>query len=140
LIRSIPSFVTCISPLLLSDGIESQVLQAPHLELEKLEVHHRRPAVVLSFDILHARTFDAEDRHPSAVESANHHLVELSSSDQPEGSEEKVIGLEHRSPPLFARESGADPAIRRNGLPIDAGSPEHLAPMDEAVDEKGELV
>jgi hypothetical protein len=112
LICSIPSFVTCISPLLLSDGFEGQVLEPSHLELEKLEVYHRRTAVVLSFDILHARTFDAEDRHPSAVDSANNHLVELSSSDQPEGAEEKVIRLEHRSPPLSARKPGADPTIR----------------------------
>ena len=32
---------------------------------------------------------------------------------------------------LSARKPGADPTIRRDGLPIDAGSPEHLAPMDE---------
>jgi hypothetical protein len=86
LICSIPSFVTCISPLLLSDSVEGQVLETSHLRLEKLEVHDRRAAVVLSFDILHARTFDTEDCHPSAVDSADDYLVKLSSPDQPEGA------------------------------------------------------
>jgi hypothetical protein len=71
------------------------------LRLEKLEVHDRRTAVVLSFDILHAWTFDTEDRHPSAIDSADDYFVKLSSSDQPEGPEEEVIGLEHRSPPFL---------------------------------------
>ena len=37
-----------------------------------------------------------EDRHPPAVHSADHHFLELSSSDQSKGSEKEVLGLEHR--------------------------------------------
>src|SRR3972149_6027908 len=46
LMRSIPSFVTCIS-LLLTDGFECPVLQPLELELQVLEIHHRLSAVVL---------------------------------------------------------------------------------------------
>jgi hypothetical protein len=37
-----------------------------------------------------------KNRHPPAIHSADYHLLELSSPDQPKGSEEEVIGLEHR--------------------------------------------
>ncbi len=95
LICSIPSFVTCMFPLLLSDGFKGQVFEPSHLKLQKLEVDHGRAAVVVALDLLHSRACDVKDRHPSAVHPADHHLLELASSDQPEGSEEEVIGLEH---------------------------------------------
>src|SRR6266511_3112116 len=44
LIRSIPSFVTCISVLLLPECGKSQVLQAGDLGLEETQVHHGRAA------------------------------------------------------------------------------------------------
>jgi hypothetical protein len=65
------------------------------LRLQKLKIDRGYPAVILPLDVFHARPRDAEDRHPSAVDSADHYLLDLSSSDESKGSEEKVIGLEH---------------------------------------------
>jgi hypothetical protein len=65
------------------------------LKLEKLEVDRGGAAVVVALHVFHAWTRDMEDRHPPAIHSADYHLLELPSSDQPKGSEEEVIGLEH---------------------------------------------
>lgn len=65
------------------------------MRLQKLEIDRSDPAVILPLDAFHAWPRDAEDRHPSAIDPADHHFLDLSSSDQPEGSEEKVVGLEH---------------------------------------------
>jgi hypothetical protein len=100
--------------LLLSDGIEGQVLEPFHLGLQKLEIDRGDAAVVLPLDVFHAWARDAEDRHPSAIDSANHHLLDLSSPDQPKSSEEEVIGLEHVSPPFRCRMSMD--LKRRDGL------------------------
>jgi hypothetical protein len=81
--------------LLLSDGIEGQVFEPSDLRLKKLEIDRGDAAVILPLDVFHAWPRDAEDRHPSAVDSADYYLLDLSSSDEPESSEEEVIGLEH---------------------------------------------
>jgi hypothetical protein len=87
--------VTCILSLLLSNGIKGQVLEPSHLRLQELEIDCGDAAVILPLDVFHVWARDAEDRHPSAVDSADHYLLDLSSPDQPKSSEEEVIGLEH---------------------------------------------
>jgi hypothetical protein len=67
--------------LLLSDSIKGQVFEPSHLRLQKLKIDRGNPAVILPLDVFHARPRDAEDRHPSAVDSADHYLLDLSSSD-----------------------------------------------------------
>jgi hypothetical protein len=67
--------------LLLSDGIEGQVFEPSHLRLQKLEIDRGDAAVILPLDVFHAWARDAEDRHPSAVDSADHYLLDLTSSD-----------------------------------------------------------
>jgi len=81
--------VTCISPpLLLADRLEGGVLEAPHLGLQKPEVHRGRPAVVVPLGICHPWPFDAEDRHAPAVRPADLDTRKLAAADEPEGPEE----------------------------------------------------
>jgi hypothetical protein len=93
--RSIPSFVTCIALLLLSDGLEGQVFQSPHLQLQQSKVNGRHARVVLALGPFHLRSFDAEHRHRPAVGPVELETVKLSSPDQRKGPEEEVIGSKH---------------------------------------------
>src|SRR5262245_41640039 len=60
LMRSMPAFVTCIAPLLLSYGLEGRVLQAAHLGLEAPKVDERLAAVVVALRVRHAFPDDPE--------------------------------------------------------------------------------
>src|SRR5262245_34760691 len=67
LIRSIPSLLTCISPLLFSEGRKGPVFQSPNLELEEREIDTRPSPVVVALGVLHLGARDLEDRHPPPV-------------------------------------------------------------------------
>jgi hypothetical protein len=76
--------VTCISPLLLSECFEGQVLETRDLGLEETQI-----------DGFHPRTFDVEDRQASPVDAADLDTRELATAGDPEGPEEEILGL-HR--------------------------------------------
>jgi hypothetical protein len=81
--------LTCISPpLLFADRIEGGVLEAPHLGLQKPEVHRGRAAVVVALGLGHPWSFDAEDRDAPAVRPADLDAGELAAADEAEGPEE----------------------------------------------------
>jgi hypothetical protein len=91
--------VTCISTLLPAERLECEVLQARDFGLEEAQVHDRLAAVVLPLEDLHAGAFDVEDRHPPAIHAPDLDAGELTATREPEGSEEEVLGLEHRRLP-----------------------------------------
>ena len=76
--------------------MKGQVLQASDLGLEEAQVHQGGPAVVVALDLFHAGAFDAEDRHPLPVDAPDLDLPELAAADEPQGSQEEVLGLKHR--------------------------------------------
>jgi hypothetical protein len=88
--------LTCISTLLPPELLERQVLQPCHLGLEETQIHERRPPVVLPLELGHPRALDAEDRHAPAVHASDLDALKLPAASEPEGSEEEVLGLEHR--------------------------------------------
>src|SRR3990172_1119378 len=77
LMRSIPAFVTCMSPLLLADRFEGQVLEASHLGLQEPEIHVRGTAVVVALRFHRGRAGDLEEGHPPAVRPPDLDLLEL---------------------------------------------------------------
>jgi hypothetical protein len=91
--------VTCIFPLLFSEGREGPVLQPPYLELQQLEVHRRLAAVVVAFGRVYVRARDPEDRDPAAVRATQLDTDELTAAGEREATQEKVVGLKHVSPP-----------------------------------------
>jgi hypothetical protein len=95
--RSIPSFVTCISPLLLTDRLEGQVLEPPDFRLQKPQVHEGGTAPVLTLGIVHPRSGDSEEGDAPAVRSAYLDALKLAAADEAQGPEEEVVGLEHVS-------------------------------------------
>jgi len=100
LTRSIPSLLTCISPLLLAHRLEGLVLQAPHLGLQQPEVHTRRAAVVLALCFARGAAHDPEEGHPPAVGAADFDCLELAASDKRERPEEEVVRVDHWLTPL----------------------------------------
>jgi hypothetical protein len=54
-------------PLLLTDRVESCVLQPAHFRLQESQVHRRRSTVVLTLGVRHARTLDPEEGHTAAI-------------------------------------------------------------------------
>jgi hypothetical protein len=94
--------VTCISTLLSSERLESEVLQARDFGLEETQVHEGPATVVLALDILHAGALDVEDRHPPPVHAPHLDAGELAATREPEGPEEEVLGLEHRCLPCHS--------------------------------------
>ena len=51
--------------------------------------------MVFALDVFHSGSIDSEDRHPSTVRPAHLDAQKLSASDETQGSEEEVIGLNH---------------------------------------------
>jgi hypothetical protein len=95
--------VTCIRPpLLCPERLESHVLQAPHFRLQKPQVHESLATVVVADRFLEPRTADREDRDPPTVGAAYLDTLELTSTDEPEGPEEQVVGLKHWTLPWTA--------------------------------------
>jgi hypothetical protein len=133
----------CIVSLLLPDGREGQVLEPFHLRLQKPEVHGGRAAIVLPLGFFHAGAFDAEHRHPSAIHPPDLDGLKLPSPDQPEGSEEQVIGQKHRSPPFSLRSRRRSPNLRRfnqTPAPSAPSTPPAATKTVNAVDGRGELI
>jgi len=62
--------------------------------------------VVLPLELGHPRALDAEDRHASAVHASDLDALKLAAAGEPEGSEEEVLGLEHRFCLLHVRRLG----------------------------------
>jgi hypothetical protein len=94
LIRSIPSFVTCIRPpLLCTQRLEGHVLQAPDFRLQKPQVHERLATVVVTSRFVSRGTADREDRDATPVRTAHLDRAQLAATHEPEGSEEEVVGL-----------------------------------------------
>lgn len=52
--------------------------------------------MVFALDVLHAGAFDAEDRHAPAVDAPDLDIAQLAAADEPQGSQEQVLGLKHR--------------------------------------------
>jgi hypothetical protein len=98
--------VTCISTLLPAERLECEVLQARDFGLEETKVHDRPAPVVLALEVLHTGALDAEDRHPAPVHAPHLDAGELAATREPEGSEEEVLGLEHRLPPVSLARPG----------------------------------
>lgn len=73
-------------------------LQARDLGLEEAKVHQARTEV-LSLDVLDARAVDREDGDGPAVDAADQDLAQLAAAHEAESPEEKIVGLEHVSPP-----------------------------------------
>ena len=58
----------------------------------------------LAEDVIHPGAVDVEDRHAPAVDAPDLDAAQLAATDEPEGSQEEVLGLEHRRlPPLVRR-------------------------------------
>jgi hypothetical protein len=95
--------LTCITPPLLSpQRLEGDVLEASHLRLQKTQVHERGAAVVLALGLLHTRPRDPEDRVSPAVHPAHLDSPKFAPADEPQGSEEEVVGLQHLALPWTA--------------------------------------
>ena len=100
---STPGFVAPISssltliapPLLSSERLEGDVLEASHFRLQKTQVHERGAAVVLALGVLHPRTRDPEDGHSPAVHPTHLDSPKLAPADEPQGPEKEVVGLKH---------------------------------------------
>jgi hypothetical protein len=67
--------LTCISPLLLAECVEGQVLEARHLGLQEAQVDERSAAPILALHLVHARAFDVEDGHTPATQAAHQHVA-----------------------------------------------------------------
>jgi hypothetical protein len=103
LIRSIPSFVTCIRPpLLFAQRIEGDVLQAPDFRLQKPQVYEGLATVVVPDRFVETRAGDREDRDPTPVRAAHLDTLELAPADKPESPEKEVVGLKHWTLPWTA--------------------------------------
>ena len=55
--------------------------------------------MVLPLELLHARAFDVEDRHPPAVHAADLDLAQLAAAQEAHGPQEEILGLEHHRLP-----------------------------------------
>jgi hypothetical protein len=84
-----------ISSLLLSHGTEGQILEPPHLRLEKLQVHRGGAAVVVTLGLLQVGTHDAEDGHAPPVHALHLDAGQLATAQEGKGPQEEVIGQEH---------------------------------------------
>jgi len=91
--------VTCISALLPAERLECEVLQARDFGLQETQVHDRGATAILPLDVLHAGTFDVEDRHPPAVDAPDLDVAQLAAADESQGSQKQVLGLKHRRLP-----------------------------------------
>jgi hypothetical protein len=88
--------VTCIRPpLLCTKRLEGHVLQAPDFRLQKPQVHESLATVVVPYRFVEARAGDREDRDPTPVRAAHLDALQLAPADEPESSEEEVVGLKH---------------------------------------------
>jgi hypothetical protein len=86
--------VTCIRPpLLCTKRLEGHVLEAPDFRLEKPQVHESLATVVVPYRFVEVGAGDREDRDPSPVRAAHLDAPQLAPADEPEGSEEEVVGL-----------------------------------------------
>ena len=52
--------------------------------------------MVLALDLGHAGAVDHEDRHPLAVHAPDLDVAQLAAAHEPEGTQEEILGLEHR--------------------------------------------
>ena len=52
--------------------------------------------MVLPLGLYHARALDAEDRHALAVHAPDLDVAQLTATHEPEGTQEEILGLEHR--------------------------------------------
>src|SRR5260370_9594385 len=111
LMRSIPSLLTCISPLLLPERLESQALQAGDLGLQEAQVDQRRTTVVLALHLLHALSLDAEDGQPPPVDAAHLYAAKLTAAGEPEGAQVEVLGHQHG---ITSRAAAPRSALRGN--------------------------
>ena len=53
--------------------------------------------MVLALDLGHARAVDHEDRHAPAVLAPDLDVAQLAATHESEGTQEEILGLEHRS-------------------------------------------
>jgi len=74
----------------------------PDFRLQKPEVHESLATVVVPHRLLEPRAADREDCDATPVRAAHLDTLELASADEPEGSEEEVVGLEHWTLPWTA--------------------------------------
>jgi hypothetical protein len=81
--------------LLSSERIEGDVLQAPHLGLQKPQIHERRPTVKLTLGVLGAA--DQKHRDAAAVAAAHQDALELAATHEAKRPQEDVVRLDHRS-------------------------------------------
>ncbi len=58
--------------------------------------------MVVPYRFVEAGAADREDRDPSPVRAAHLDTLELTAADEPEGSEEEVVGLNHWALPWTA--------------------------------------
>ena len=68
--------------------------------------------MVLTFDVIHAEAFDAEDGQALAAYPPDLDVAQLAAAHKPKRPQEEVLGLEHCRLPLIARPwtGGGDPA------------------------------
>ena len=130
LIRSIPSFVTCISSLLLADGIEGPVLQPLDLELQALEVHDGIPSVVLPLRLL--GPIDFKDRDAPSIRPSDFDSQELAPASERESPQEEVVCSDHIRLPFFRKP--APSCVSTRTVPQPARAPASgSVPRDEAL-------
>jgi hypothetical protein len=95
--------VTCIRPpLLCTKRLEGHVLQAPDFRLEKPQIHESLATVVVPDRFVEVGSGDREDRDPTPIRAAHLDASQLAPADEPEGSEEEVVGLKHWTLPWTA--------------------------------------
>jgi len=87
-------------PLLLADRVKRRVLEPPDFRLQKPQVHEGCSSVVVPCGLLDSGAADREDRDPTPVRPADLDAPKLAAADEPQGSEEEVIGLKHWTLPV----------------------------------------
>jgi len=88
------------SPLFLSDGlsdpVERLVLQTPDLEFQQHGLHARRASEIFPLGFVDLRPLDLEEGQAPPVDPAHLNRREFAATtDQPEGREKDVVGLDH---------------------------------------------
>jgi hypothetical protein len=105
--------LTCISPLLLAQRFESEVLEACDLRFQETQVDQRGTAVVLTLELVHALSFDAEDGEAAPVHTAHVDAAQLTAAQESQSTQEEVLGLKHvRLPRSHARGLNEESRLR----------------------------
>ena len=92
-----------MTALLSSNGLKADALEALDFGFEEAEVHQTRTLEILTFGVVDAGAVDPKERHRAAVDEPDHDVAQFAATNEPEGTKEKIIGLEHARLPWTGR-------------------------------------